>query len=215
MSPENFVKDILCNKLQLSTVIVGYNHTFGANSAGSVYDLKRICSEHGIELIVIDPVKIGNEPVSSTKIRNAIKQNDLEKAKKFLGRDFSVLGKVVTGHGIGRKMGYPTANIDVSHEFIPVSGVYLVRTGIKSDNIYYGIANVGVRPTFFQTVQFPLVEVHLLNFSGKDLYKSSMEVSFLKKIREEMEFSNLEELRDKIHEDEKWAKKTLETESYL
>lgn len=210
MAADDFVREILSVRLGISALVVGFNYSFGKGRSSGVEMLKKLCAEEGIELVVCDPVTVEDEIVSSTGIRRSVEQADLDKANLLLGRPYSLYGGVVTGRGIGARLGFPTANLDLPLEFTPQTGVYLVCTLVKEDGMYFGIANVGTRPTIPHPDEKPVVEVHLFEFEG-GLYQTRMEVFFLKKIREEMKFANLEALREQIREDEKTAKKLLKT----
>ncbi|MBU1061732.1 MAG: hypothetical protein KJ952_03300, partial [Candidatus Omnitrophica bacterium] len=160
--------------------------------------LKKASKEFGFRLIGIKPVKINSTYVSSTEIRKKIERGDLKGASKMLGRPVTVLGTVIKGRSIGRKLGFPTANIDPHHEAIPPSGVYVVDVRIDK-RIFKGILNIGTRPTFYEQSP-PTIELHIFNYK-KNIYGKDIEIIFKIKIRNERKFSSIEFLRKQIEKD--------------
>ncbi|AGC68089.1 bifunctional riboflavin kinase/FMN adenylyltransferase RibF [Thermoclostridium stercorarium subsp. stercorarium DSM 8532] len=204
ISPREFVEEILVNKLKARLVVVGFNYRFGYMGKGDCELLKELGQEYGFKVIVIPPVKIGNEVVSSTAIRKYVIEGQMEKANEFLGRFFSISGKVVTGKGIGNTMGFPTANIDPEKFLVtPAEGVYVTRT-LYQGKWYDSVTNVGKCPTV-RSDGATTIETHMIDFTG-ELYGEDIEVSFIKRLRGEKLFKNREELINQIRTDIENAK---------
>ena len=199
----NFIKNIISKKLKTKFIFVSDNFRFGKNREGDVKQLKSFESELNYQLIKPKPVRINNKIVSSTLIRKSLENGKLDFANKLLDRKWVVDGKVEKGRQLGRKIGFPTCNIDIKDFLIPRLGVYAVNVFLKG-KIYKGIANIGYRPTFNQKKL--LLEVHLFNFSG-NLYNKYLRVNFLKFIRKEKKFTNIEKLKKQIKIDLAKAKK--------
>jgi riboflavin kinase/FMN adenylyltransferase len=199
LSPEEFVRDILATKLNCAHVACGYDFRFAKNASADVNDLRRLCSEHGIAVTVVEPVMIGGEPVSSTRIRDAIRRGDTVAASHLLGRDFSYRLEVVEGAKLGRKLGTPTINqVIPPYCVLPKFGVYksvVIVEGKGRD----AITNVGIKPTV-SGVQTPLIETHIPGFSH-DLYGQTIEVMLYDFIRGERKFASLDDLKSQIHTD--------------
>ena len=196
MTAEDYIKKFLCEGLNARSITVGYNHHFGAEKKGNTKLLEKYSSECNYELTVIPPVALEGRAVSSSAIRNFISKGDVVSASKFLGRPFSVRGKVIPGQKRGALLGFPTANLSIPDNIIiPEAGVYSGMVYIQEKS-YQAVINVGKRPTFGDLKE-NLIEVHILNFSG-DLYNQAIEVSFLKKLREEKKFASTDELKEQI-----------------
>lgn len=195
---DDFIKEILVNKLGIKTLVVGENFLFGYRGKGNFSLLRSLSKKYGFRLLGVKPVKMKSKYVSSTRIRRAIEKGDLKNASLMLGRPVTVLGTVVKGRKFGRHLGFPTANIDPHHEAIPPGGVYAVDVQLGEKN-YKGILNIGTRPTFRKDKD-PTIELHIFNFK-KDIYKKDVEIIFKKKIRDERKFSSVEALRKQIHKD--------------
>lgn len=204
ISPESFVEEILIKKLRTRLVVVGFNYRFGYMGRGDTELLKKLGKKYGFKVIVIPPVKISNEIVSSTLIRKYIMKGQMEKAYELLGKHFSVPGRVTTGKKIGSTMGFPTANI-VPAKFLvmPSSGVYITRT-LYQGNWYDSVTNVGKSPTIKNDNEIT-IETHMMGFAG-ELYGEDIEVFFLKKLRDEKQFKTREELINQIKLDIEKAK---------
>ena len=205
MSDIDFVEQILIQKLRVKGVVVGYDCTFGRNRTGNSSLLQKLGRRYNFIVKVIAPQKFCGVVVSSTRIRKAIAQNDLKLAKQLLGRQYSILGQVVKGKGIGKQIGFPTANIDAGNQMLPPPGVYAIRAKLK-DKMFDGVLNMGVRPTFGDN-QFQ-IEAHLFDFDGST-YGHTMEIFFIEKIRDEKAFSSIEELINQIKRDVEEAVKIL------
>ena len=196
-TPETFVREFLVQILKTKFFVVGENFSFGHQKQGDISLLKDLGAAfdfevHGIPEIFLDGIR-----VSSSQIREFILKGRMEEAYRFLGHPFELTGTVVEGEHLGGKLGIPTANLDYENEIVPAKGVYICRARV-TDEEFRAATNVGVRPTF--QGERLTVEAHLLDFSG-DLYGSSMELQFFQKIREEMRFSGVDQLKTQIRAD--------------
>lgn len=203
LSPENFIKDILIDKLNMKIAIVGENYRFGYRASGDIQLLKSFSKIYDYKVEVIEPVKLNEIIISSSYIRSLIQEGKIEEANKCLGRYFSLEGYVISGRKVGRKLGFPTANISIDRDYIlPLNGVYLTK--VKILNKYFlGITNVGINPTF--NVNNLSVETYIIDFN-KNIYGMFIEVEFIKRIRDEIKFNSEEELIEQMKEDYIFAK---------
>lgn len=203
LSAFEFVRDILVKQLNISKLIIGYDHHFGKNREGNFEQLEEYGNMFDFELEEISAQTLNDISVSSTKIRNALINGDIEKANDYLGYQFNITGTVVEGNNIGTKIGYPTANIKVleSYKLIPKSGAYVIKSTIKGIE-YLGMLNIGNRPTINGIDE--TIEAHFFDFSG-NLYEEQLEITFLKFIRNEHKFESLEKLTLQLHQDKKYA----------
>jgi len=202
----NFIKEILYKKLNCKFLFVSNNFRFGNKREGDVKLLINHEKNYDYKVVNPKPVIKNKKTVSSTLIRNFLENGNLDKANKFLGRQWTVDGVVQKGRQIGKKIGFPTCNIDIKDYVLAQPGVYAVRVLWKNNSKELkGIANLGYRPTFNQ--RKILLEVHLFNFSG-NLYNKHLSVQFLKFIRKEKKFKNVIQLRNQIKSDLKIAKET-------
>lgn len=192
---EDFLRQLSSSARGLARICVGKGWRFGHARRGDAEMLRRLGPGLGFETTEVEPVQIDGTTVSSTLIRQAVESGDLESARRFLGRNYSVLGTVVPGDGLGKTLGFPTANLAAHNEQFPPDGVYAVsvRTG---ERVVPGVANIGTRPTV-KTDGQRLLEIHLIDFSG-DLYGRDIEAEFLRFLRPEKKFANLDELRKQI-----------------
>ena len=201
----NFIKNILANKLKAKFIFVSNNFRFGNKREGDVKFLIKNEIEYNYQVIKPKPLLINKKIVSSSLIRNYLEDGYLEKANKLLDRKWSIDGIVQKGRQVGKKIGFPTCNIDIKDYVLAKPGVYAVRVLRKNNlKILKGIANLGYRPTFNQ--KKILLEVHLFNFSG-NLYNKHLSVEFLKFIRKEKKFKNINKLKSQIKLDLKIAKR--------
>jgi len=205
----DFVRDILVEQLKLKKLVIGYDHHFGRNRKGNFEQLKEYGNVYGFEVEEIPAQDIQNVSVSSTKIRKALTDGDIEKANKYLGYEYILTGKVIHGKGLGNKWNYPTININVdeTYKLIPKSGVYIVKTTINNNNIF-GIMNIGYRPTI--DGQHQTIEVHLLDFNA-DLYGENIKVQLVYRLRDEQKFDSIKDLFLQIKSDEKKARELIIT----
>jgi len=201
----NFIRDLLVNRLKMKYVVVGYNHHFGRNREGSYDDLQELAELYNFELEKIPPKNEGNVTISSTKVRELLLVGNVEKAATYLGYSYPINGKVVKGNARGRTIGFPTANILVENKWklIPADGVYAVKVKLGGKQ-FYGMLNIGERPTLSDNEH--RIEVHIFYFSA-DIYGADIKVEFIKRIREEKQFDNLELLKKQLQIDENNCKK--------
>ncbi|BAC24441.1 ribF [Wigglesworthia glossinidia endosymbiont of Glossina brevipalpis] len=195
LNAKDFIKNFLIKSLNMKCIIIGKDFRFGYKAYGDVKLLKNSGKKLGFNVLEVKTLEIDSEKISSTAIRNALKNNKLEKAIKFLGHEYSISGRVVCGKAIGRLIGFPTINISSKNIKFPINGVYAVEVNGITKKIIYGIANIGTRPTFFGLNQ--KVEVHLLNKSG-NFYSCHIEIIIRKKIREERFFRSTFDLKNQI-----------------
>jgi len=216
MQPEDFVKKIIAAKLHARYVLVGGNFRFGKNGKGDIKLLIKLSGLYGFKLKVFDVIKINQKTVSSTLIRRLIAKGDLLHAQKLLSRPVGILGRVVKGDSLGKKLGFPTANINPQHEVIPPNGIYAV-TVILGNKKLAGVCYIGPRPTFFlkkkQTRSFGQnIEVHIFGLA-KNIYGNELEVQFIKKIRDDKRFDSSFSLVVQIKKDVLTAKNILKRPS--
>jgi riboflavin kinase/FMN adenylyltransferase len=198
-NPEEFVK-YLCEKVGVHTLLIGHDHAFGKDRAGNEELLTKLSNDYKFNIEKIPALEINSEKISSTKIRNSLLSGDLETAKTMLGYEYSLLGNVVSGDGRGRKLGIPTANVVPLDEnkLLPKNGVYFVSSEINGTR-YYGMANIGVRPTFVETDN-PILEVHFFDFNSY-IYDNKISVTFHNFLREEQKFPTLDLFLSQLAED--------------
>lgn len=203
LSPDEFLEKLAC--FNYRCLVVGENFTYGFLGSGKTETLERSGRKNGFDVIVRPLVKMNGNVVSSTGIRNLIQAGHIEYANRMLGRAYAITGTIVHGEQRGRKLGFPTANIELLHGemAVPAPGVYAVTVSIEG-SIYEGMGNIGNNPTF-NDVEHARLEVNLFNCSG-DLYGKTMSVQFHKYIRAEKKFSGIEELCRQIEEDKKAIK---------
>lgn len=204
---EEFLTQILLKRLSTTKLVVGYNHAFGRGREGNCEYLERVKDRFGFELEIVGPHYVAGETVSSSKIRRALKAGDLEKASRFLGRPYCLDGIVIPGKRMGHDLQFPTANLKRIHnrKLVPKGGVYTVAVGADGQ-IHPGMLNIGTCPTFSQSDKGASkkkdisIEVHLINYKG-NLYDKTINILFLKRLREEKRFSSAQELGAQMEED--------------
>lgn len=203
---EDFVKDILLNQLNIKHVVVGTDFRFGYNSEGDINALRSLAQKYDFEVTGIEPLKKGEEKISSTEIREMVKNGNIKDVSNLLGKNYCIEGRVVSGAGRGRKFGIPTANLDLTTGYvIPPSGVYACYAHLNNKK-YRAIVNFGHNPTF-EGENFS-IEVHIFDLN-QDLYDKIIEVELVKFIRSEMTFSSPEELIEQINSDILYTKNLL------
>lgn len=209
MSAEEFVRDILVEGIGTQLMVVGYDHRFGKNREGSFPELSRLAHEYGFEVMEIAAEDIDEVTISSTKIREALLNGDLNTANAFLGYPYVVKGTVIHGHKQGRNLGFPTANIQVDdpYKLIPCDGVYAVEVELNGRK-FKGMANIGSQPTF--GIRKHAFEVHVFNFS-ESIYDQTLAVLFHHRLRDEMRFNSPEELKTQLEKDKFAALQNLAT----
>jgi riboflavin kinase/FMN adenylyltransferase len=198
ISAQDFVQDILLDKIGIREIVVGYDYTFGSGRRGNITLLRQLGGQLGFLVHVVEPIHIDSELVSSTSIRNLIQEGNLTEARKFLGRAYQISGTVIRGKNRGgRLLGFPTANLRLIDELIPKRGVYAVTVNIN-DETYYGVTNIGYNPTFGDNALS--VETHLLDFTG-DILGKTINVNFIQRLRDEETYATLKDLSDQIARD--------------
>lgn len=205
----NFVKQILVDKLNVNTLLVGYDNKIGKNREGNFEQVKKLAKIYGFCPISLEQLKIGENLISSTNIRNLLANGKVYDASKLLGYYYSITGKVVKGQQIGNKIGFPTANIEPDKQkIIPANGVYAIIAKYNNSN-YKGIMNIGLRPTIDNKTILPVIEAHLFNFNG-NLYNQQITVKIIHGLRSEQKFESVDALRAQISADKARAIKLLE-----
>jgi len=198
-SAEAFIRLLAENFGPVHSICVGSSFVFGHKRSGNVDLLQQLGRKVGFIVHGLAAVSLDNEVVSSTRIRESVRQGDLNRASQMLGREYALSGAVVRGDELGRKIGFPTANLDVTGLLVPPNGVYAVHAYIDGER-RRAVANIGMRPTLRNAVPELRVEAHLLDFSG-DIYGKDIELTFVEKLRDEQKFSSIEELREQIGRD--------------
>jgi riboflavin kinase/FMN adenylyltransferase len=207
VTARDFVEDILVNKIGIREIIVGYDYSFGYRRQGNIDLLKQMGEKHGFMVHVVDPIQIDEVLVSSTSIRNFIREGNLEEARKLLGRDYQIYGTVVKGKNRGgRLLGFPTANLELQDELVPKGGVYAVTVGLDGD-LYYGVTNIGYNPTFGNGLLS--IETHILDFS-RDILGKTIEINFIERLRDEKTFDGVQALSDQIALDIQSARESFD-----
>lgn len=202
--PEDYIREILVNRLNVSVAIVGYDHRFGRNREGDIKLLQAFQEQYHYEVMEIAAEDIDEITISSTKIRNALLAGEIDTATKYLGRPYNFSGTVVKGMQLGRTLGYPTANLELNEPFklIPAIGVYAVKCQVDG-RTYGGMMNIGNNPTVpGKTFS---IEAHIFDFSA-DIYGQLVEISMIARLRDEKKFENIEELSLNLRLDEKSAR---------
>ena len=205
---EKFVKNILVDKLKIKKILIGYDHKFGKNRTAGIEDLKKFGLKYDFDVIEISAKEQNKVTISSTKIRKSIENGDFNKAKSFLGYHFNIEGLVIKGNAIGRTIGFPTANLDVSEDYklIPKRGVYLIFSLIENKKVF-GMMNIGIKPTLNNDRE--TIEVNFFDWE-KDLYKKLIKVYVLDFIRDEQKFKSLIKLEEQIKLDKKTCLKLID-----
>lgn len=200
LTAEEFVKGILVDKLNISKIIIGYDHRFGRNRTATIHDLVRYGEQYGFEVEQITALEVNEVSVSSTKIRNALDAGDIATANTFLGYPYLISGTVVQGRQLGRTLNFPTANIAVaeSYKLIPAGGVYAVSSVIGSKNVM-GMMNIGTNPTVTENGA-QTIEVNYFDFN-EDLYGQQIHVNIHARLRDEVKFASVDELKAQLEKD--------------
>ena len=199
LSAEEFVKDILVDKLNIHKIIIGHDHRFGKNRSADINDLISFGKKYGFEVEQISAKEIDEIAISSTKIRKALLDGNIKLANEYLGYPYFISGKVVNGKKIGRTIGFPTANIQIneSYKLLPKNGVYIVSSKIK-DVLHFGMMNIGNNPTLGDNEQS--IEIHFFDLK-EDIYNENLQIAFLGNIREEHKFNSITELQTQLEKD--------------
>ncbi|WP_298237385.1 bifunctional riboflavin kinase/FAD synthetase [uncultured Algibacter sp.] len=203
LSAEDFVKEILVDKLNAKKVIIGYDHRFGRNRNADIDDLKDFGIKYNFDVEEISAQDINDVSVSSTKIRKALKDGDISKANAYLGYNFMLTGTVVKGKGLGKNLGFATANINIeeTYKLIPKQGSYIVKSSIDDAEVF-GMMNIGMNPTVNGDKES--IEVNFFNFD-KDIYNKKIKVELLNRLRDEKKFDSIEELKEQLLSDKETA----------
>ncbi|MEN8906897.1 MAG: bifunctional riboflavin kinase/FAD synthetase [Clostridiales bacterium] len=195
ISPERFIEEILIKRLRAKIIVVGLDYNFGYKGKGNVEMMKSYSEKYDFKLIIIPPVRYRDEIISSTLIRDSVRKGNMKRAYSFLGRYFSIKGIVIHGKSIGRKLGFPTANILSNKNIVPPKfGVYFTKT-LLNGKMYKSITNVGINPTF-KDREFS-IETFIFDFNN-DIYGESIEIIFIEMIRDEIKFKNKDQLIKQI-----------------
>ena len=208
LSAEDFIYDYLINGIGLSEIVLGHDHHFGKGRSGNVELLKKIGAEENFIVTAAEPLLIGQEVVSSTKIRNAIAVGDMGRTKMLLGRNYEFSGVVVAGDKRGRELGFPTANIKISapDKLLPANGIYAVNVKVENEN-HFGLLSIGKRPTFYNEGEL-VTEVYIFDFN-REIYGSKVTVELVERLRGEEKFNSAEELISQMNKDKENGFKIL------
>lgn len=198
ISPLEFIKEILIDKLDAKKIIVGHDFTFARRKEGNIKILKEMSFKYRFDLEIVNSIDINDIRVSSTHIRELVDNGDVDKVNKYLGYNFLIKGKIIKGKQLGRTIGFPTANIKINDDLlIPKKGVYVTSVYID-DNIYYGATNIGYNPTV--KGESLSIETNILEFS-EDIYGKIIKLEFLERIRDEKKFNSIDELKLQLKKD--------------
>lgn len=206
--PEEFVEQLVTKAKPLREICVGHEWSFGKGRAGNLALLKQLGAAHGFNVVGVQAVTVNGEVVSSTAIRRAVAEGDLVKATQMLGREYTVLGTVKAGEKLGRKLGFPTANLSAHSEQFPPNGVYVAEARLAG-TLYRGVANLGYRPTVSSGNPERLLELHLFDLN-KEIYGEEVEVRFLRYLRPEQRFESVDALAAQIARDVQVARESLQ-----
>ncbi len=209
MTAEEFVKEVLVDTFHLKKIIIGYDHRFGRNRTADINDLKTFGETYGFEVEQITAKQINEVSISSTKIRTALAEGNIERANEYLGYPYSLTGLVTKGQQLGRTIGYPTANITLEEDYklIPQNGVYVAQCILNGLTVF-GMMNIGHRPTINGTNQ--TIEIHFFDFN-EEIYGQKITVSLLKRLRNEEKFPSLDSLKEQLNTDKTNAKSFIAT----
>jgi len=206
MAAEDFVKNILAGKIGADYIFIGKNFTFGFGAKGDYRFLKKLSGIYSFKLKAFHVIRTKHQPISSTYIRKLIKSGKIREAERLLKHPVCILGTVVKGASLARKLGFPTANIDPHHEVLPPAGVYAVKIIYKKEK-YFGVCSIGHKPTFNkQKIQH--IETHIFNFN-KNIYGAYLEIQFIKSLRKQKKFNSPAALAIQIKKDIISAKRLL------
>jgi riboflavin kinase/FMN adenylyltransferase len=206
-SPEDFVQQLVDNSKPLREICVGHEWSFGKGRAGNLALLKQLGQARSFNVIGVEAVRLNGEVVSSTAIRKAVEEGRLVKATQMLGREYTILGTVVRGEQLGRKLGFPTANLSAHSEQFPPNGVYVVEARLAGA-LSRGVANLGFRPTVAAGKPERLLELHLFDLD-REIYGEELEVRFLRYLRPEQKFADVEALKAQIAADVREARESF------
>lgn len=209
LTAEDFVKQVLVDTFKLKKIIIGHDHRFGRNRTADINDLTEFGNQFGFDVEQISAQELNDVSISSTKIRTALCEGNIELANNYLGYDYPLTGMVSKGKQLGRTIGYPTANIqpEEAYKLIPQNGVYVAKSIIAGKTVY-GMMNIGNRPTVDGTTH--TIEIHFFDFN-EDLYGQKITISFLKRMRSEQKFDSLDALKNQLALDKSTAQGFIES----
>lgn len=204
LSAEDFVKQILVNQLNLAKIIIGYDHKFGKNRSADINDLILLGKKYNFEVEQISAKEIDDISISSTKIRKALAEGNIQLANTYLGYNYSLTGTVIEGKKIGRTINYPTANLKIAEDYklIPKNGVYIVSSNLNHKTIF-GMMNIGQNPTVEGTSNS--IETYFFDFN-EEIYSEIITINLLSRIRDEKKFESLDDLRKQLDSDKIYSK---------
>lgn len=207
LTAEEFVKEVLVAVFKIKKIIIGHDHRFGRNRTANIDDLIGFGGTYGFEVEQISAEAINEVSISSTKIRNALIEGNIELATTYLGYNYSIAGTVSKGKQLGRTIGFPTANIKIEEQYklIPLNGVYIAKANIDG-NIVFGMMNIGTRPTVDGTTQ--TIEINLFDFN-QDIYNQKITISFLHRMRSEQKFESVDSLKMQLNIDKTAAQEYI------
>lgn len=197
VSAEDFVKDILLERLRIKDIVVGPGFSFGHKRKGNVDLLRSVGETHGFNTVVAEAARVDDRVVSSSAIRNLVRDGEISESNRFFGYDYYIEGVVVEGEKRGRKLGFPTVNLDTEWEILPRPGVYATYVKL-SDGFHGSITNIGIRPTFEESKL--TVETHIFDFND-DLYGKEVRINFVERLRDEKRFESVDKLVEQINQD--------------
>ena len=203
LTAEEFVKKVLVDVFKIKKIIIGHDHRFGRNRTATIDDLINFGGTYGFEVEQISAEEINEVSISSTKIRNALLEGNIELATNYLGYDYSLTGIIFKGKQLGRTIGYPTANITIEEDYklIPNNGVYIAKSVLNGKTVF-GMMNIGTRPTVDGTKQ--TIEINFFDFK-QDLYEQKITISLLHRMRSEQKFESIDALKNQLGKDKKTA----------
>ncbi len=207
LSGESYIKSFLCQRLGLVDVVIGYDHSFGYHRSGNMKLLQRLAEECHFQVDVVEPFVLAGQPVKSRSIREMIDLGQVDLAQQFLGRPYQLSGWVIAGEGRGRKINFPTANLQANHphKLIPGDGIYAVQVVVDGKK-YNGAVSIGFRPTFASTNK--TIEANIFDFDG-DLYGQTITLQFIQRLRDEVKFSSVDQLISQMQNDVQLAQQIL------
>ncbi|MCD6366180.1 MAG: bifunctional riboflavin kinase/FAD synthetase [Bacteroidales bacterium] len=209
LSPKDFIKTLLFEKLHFKVFIVGYDHHFGKNRHGDFELVSKLGKELNFKAVKVSALQLNNINVSSTKIREALAEGNIKTANRFLSYHYSLTGTVIKGEKLGTKLGFPTANLKFPQEkLIPAKGVYSAQVICRNGDIHYSMVNIGNKPTVNSDTEKLFIEVHIFNFDRR-IYGENITISLLEKIRNEKKFNDITALRNQLEKDKLTILKTL------
>lgn len=206
LAPDKFIRQLLVDTLHIRYLVVGDDFVFGHKRSGTIADLQRAGSSYGFSVEQAETVLENAERVSSTSIRRALEAGDMTAATAMLGRRYSMTGRVIDGNKLGKKLGFPTANVNLNRRTSPIAGIFAVLVGGLGPDQLNGVASVGTRPTV-DGIE-PLLEVHIFDFD-REIYGEYIRVEFIQKLRDEVRFPDLEALTRQMHIDAAQARQIL------